>query len=139
MSDQGPQLQTVTTAAPGETSGATSAADLEETAKDTKALIDEGGSEFLPFEVRDREFRAVAVLPGVVLLDLGLAADPKAGDFAQLRAIRSFLDVAVLPEDRQDFDLYLREATPAIEITELNKIVEKLISLISGSRPTEPS
>jgi len=103
---------------------------------DYEGLKAEANADWQTFTVREREFRAVTQLPGIVLLDIGLAADPKSGDMEQLRAIKGFLKSAIWHEDQEAFDDYLREAEPAILIGELNKIVESLISLVSGNRPT---
>lgn len=87
-------------------------------------------------EIRDQTFRVVANLPGIVLLDLGVASDPSATQGEQLRALREFLKSAIVPEDLGRFEHFLRTAQPTIYIDELNKIVEKLLAVIGG-RPTE--
>jgi len=88
------------------------------------------------FPVRDQTFHVVAELPGIVLLDLGVAADPAATPAEQLRAVREFLNAAITPEDQPAFERLLRTAAPIIKIDELNKIVEGLIEMVGG-RPTE--
>lgn len=86
--------------------------------------------------VREREFRIAEQLPGIILLDLGLASDPNATQGEQLRAIRQFLHAAIHPDDVDQFEVYLRQAQPVIEMEELNGVVEKLITEVAG-RPTE--
>lgn len=103
-----------------------------------KALKDEKNppkeGRYIP--VRDREFRVADQLPGIILLDLGLASDPAATQGEQLRAMRQFLHAAIHEDDVEMFEVYLRTARPVIEIDELNKIIEKLVEDVAG-RPTE--
>lgn len=87
-------------------------------------------------EVRDQTFKVVANLPGIVLLDLGVASDPSATQGEQLRALREFLKAAIDSSDQGRFENFLRTAQPTIYIDELNEIVEKLLGVIGG-RPTE--
>lgn len=89
---------------------------------------------FIP--VRDKKFRIAESLPGIILLDLGLASDPNATQGEQLRAVRQFLHAAIHETDVELFEVYLRTARPTIEMEELNKIVEKLVEETAG-RPTE--
>lgn len=134
MSDQSSGVQTVTTA-----NAPTSEPDVAVAPTDGgdyEGLKAEAKGDWQPFNVREREFRAVTQLPGIVLLDIGLASDPKSGDMEQLRAIKGFLKSSIWHEDQEEFDTYLREADPPILIGELNKIVESLISKVSGNRPT---
>ena len=86
--------------------------------------------------VREKEFRLVNQLPGIILLDLGLASDPAATQGEQLRAVRQFLHAAIHSDDVAAFEFYLRTAQPVIEMEELNKVVEALITEVAG-RPTE--
>lgn len=94
----------------------------------------EGTERTIP--IRDQTFRVVAELPGIVLLDLGVAADPAATPAEQLRAVREFLKAAIVPDDQAAFERFLRTAQPIIKIDELNGIVEKMIEMVGG-RPTE--
>ena len=87
-------------------------------------------------DVRDHSFRVVEQLPGIILLDLGLASDPSATQGEQLRAMRQFLHAAIHADDVAAFEHYLRTAQPVIEIDELNELVERLITLVAA-RPTE--
>ena len=132
MSDSG--VQTVTTATQAAAQPDAPAEPAE--SGDYEGLKAEASGDHQPFTVRDREFRAVTQLPGIVLLDIGLASDPKSGDMEQLRAIKGFLKAAIWHEDQEEFDDYLRTAEPVILIGELNKIVEQLISMVSGNSPT---
>jgi len=86
-------------------------------------------------EVRDQNFKTAERLPGIVLLDLGLASDPEATQGEQLRAMRQFLQAAIHPDDIARFEVYLRRAQPVIEMEELNKVIETLITEVAG-RPT---
>lgn len=86
--------------------------------------------------VRDQKFRVVTNLPGIVLLDLGVAADPSATQAEQLRALREFIKAAVHADDAGKFENLLRTAQPIIDIGELNDIVADLLAVVGG-RPTE--
>lgn len=86
--------------------------------------------------VRDKEFRVASELPGIVLLDLGLASDPNSTQGEQLRAVRQFLHAAIHEEDVDAFEVLLRTARPVIQMEELNKLVEKLVEQTAG-RPTD--
>lgn len=101
-----------------------------------EALKAESAGTERTFPVRDQNFRVVPELPGIVLLDLGVAADPSATPAEQLRAVREFLNAAIVEEDRPAFERLLRTAQPIIKIDELNKVVEGLIEMVGG-RPTE--
>lgn len=103
-----------------------------------KAMKAETGPDSRLYEVpgRDRSFRVVDNLPGIVILDLGLAADPSATQTEQLRALREFIKCAIHPDDQAAFEVFLRNARPTIYIEELNQIVEGLLAVIGG-RPTE--
>lgn len=101
-----------------------------------QALKAEAGEGARTIGVRDREFRVAEQLPGIVLLDLGLAADPNATQGEQLRALRQFLHAAIHEDDVDTFEVYLRTARPVIEFEELNGYVEKLVEMTAG-RPTE--
>lgn len=126
MSDQSETITTVTTVTtePVEPAGAVEALKAEEA----------GGLQ--AFNVRDSEFHVVADLPGIVLLDMGVAADPSATSAEQLRAVRQFLKAAVPLEEQVAFEALLRNAQPVIKIDELNKVVEQLIGIVGG-RPTQ--
>jgi hypothetical protein len=97
----------------------------------------EGATQPRMIPVRDREFRVADQLPGIVLLDLGLASDPNATQGEQLRALRQFLHAAIHEDDVEAFEVFLRTARPVIEMEELNKVVEKLVEMTAGN-PTEP-
>lgn len=101
-----------------------------------EALKAEANGAERTFQVRETTFRVVPELPGIVLLDLGVAADPAATPAEQLRAVREFLKAAIVADDQPAFDRLLRTANPIIPIEELNKIVEGLIEMVGG-RPTE--
>ena len=101
-----------------------------------KALKAEESAAEQAVDVRDQKFRVAAQLPGIILLDLGLASDPSATQGEQLRAMRQFLHAAIHPEDVGIFEHFLRTAQPVIEMEELNVVVEKLITMVAG-RPTE--
>lgn len=86
--------------------------------------------------VRDQKFKIADEIPGIVLLDLGLATDPNATQGEQLRAMREYLTAAIHEDEVESFMVFLRKARPVIDITELNQIVEKLVELVAG-RPTK--
>lgn len=88
-----------------------------------------------PVTLRDQDFAVVKELPGITILDLGLAADPEAGDFPRLKAIREVLDVAITLEDRGRFKNLLKNADPVIGIEELDGVISQLIEQVMG-RPT---
>src|SRR5438552_2714376 len=87
-------------------------------------------------DVRDRKFRLVDELPGIIMLDLGLAADPSATTNEQAKATRQFLHAVIHPDDVVAFEHFLRTAKPVIDMEELGKIMENLLTEISG-RPTK--
>jgi len=101
-----------------------------------EAAAETGAEEQSRLQVRDQSFRVVSNLPGIVLLDLGVASDPSATQGEQLRALREFLKAAIHPDDLPRFEHFLRTAQPTIYIEELNGIVEKLLTVIGG-RPTK--
>lgn len=87
-------------------------------------------------DVRDQQFKISDEIPGIVLLDLGLASDPNATQGEQLRAMRDYLNAAIHEDDVDRFNVFLRKARPVIDINELNKVIEELIAKVVG-RPTE--
>lgn len=101
-----------------------------------KALKAEESDEHTYQEVRDQKFRIADEIPGIVLLDLGLASDPNATQGEQLRAMRDYLNSAIHEDEIDRFNVYLRKARPVIDINELNKIIEELIEKVAG-RPTK--
>lgn len=101
-----------------------------------KALKDEASADERTFEVRDKTFRLADDIPAIVMLDLGLAADPEATQVEQIRAMRQFLKAAVHEDDAGSFEAFLRSARPVIDMEELNTVMEGLIATIGG-RPTE--
>lgn len=107
-----------------------------ETPTAIEALKVEEAGGLQEFTVRDSTFHVVADLPGIVLLDMGVAADPSATSAEQLRAVRQFLKAAVPVDEQGAFEALLRSAQPVIKIDELNKVVEQLIAIVGG-RPTQ--
>ena len=101
-----------------------------------EALKAEESVEYDYLTVRDQKFRVADEIPGIVLLDLGLATDPAATQGEGLRAMRSYLNAAIHEDDVDRFNVYLRNARPVIDIDGLNKIVEELVTIIAG-RPTK--
>lgn len=87
-------------------------------------------------DIRDKRFKLVDQLPGIIMLDLGLAADPSATTNEQARATRQFLHAVIHPDDVGAFEHFLRTAVPVIDMDELGKIMENLLTEISG-RPTK--
>lgn len=99
-----------------------------------KGLKSEG--EPKTFEIRGQTFSLVDELPGATMLDLALVGDPAATDFERLRGIRSFLDVAVDPEQNAAFQHVLRSSVPSIGMEELMKLIEQISETLTV-RPTE--
>ncbi|HUW00728.1 MAG TPA: hypothetical protein VMW08_00110 [Acidimicrobiales bacterium] len=91
------------------------------------------GDESRSVALRDQSFRVVDELPGITLLDLGLAADPEASDFDRIRAVRRVLDDAIVLGDRSRFKSLLRNAQPTIGMQELDGVISQLIELVTGS------
>jgi len=113
------------------------APDSQASADGYKALkVEQADDGSVSVTVRDKTFRVVSQLPGIVMLDLGLASDPAATQGEQLRAIRQFLHATIHSADVASFEHHLRTAQPVIEMDELNKLVEELITTVAG-RPTE--
>lgn len=139
MSDPTQGVQTVSSLSDADPENQPEEAPSESVSVDGyKALKDEADppKEGRFIDVRDREFRVADQLPGIILLDLGLASDPNATQGEQLRAVRQFLHAAIHVDHVDAFEVYLRSAQPVIEMEELNKIVEKLVEDVAG-RPTE--
>lgn len=102
-----------------------------------KAETDETGEAEAPFiEVRENKYKTAEKIPGIVLLDLGVASDPSATQGEQLRAMRQFIHAAIDPEEVAKFEHFLRTANPIIDMEELNTVVEKLMAVVTA-RPTE--
>jgi hypothetical protein len=129
--------QAATTAEPADNEvPVAEAPDAPVSADGYKALKVEQDGDETKVIIREKSFRVVSQLPGIVLLDLGLASDPSATQGEQLRAIRQFLHATIHNDDVAAFEHHLRTAQPVIEMDELNKLVEELITQVAG-RPTE--
>lgn len=86
--------------------------------------------------VRDERYTVVEELPGIVLMDLGIASDPSASDGERLRGLKSFLDSALVDEDKPRFERQLRTARdPVIGIKEIEDIIGQIAPKVTG-RPT---
>jgi hypothetical protein len=85
--------------------------------------------------VRDEKYTVVDELPGIVLMDLGIASDPAATDGERLRGLKSFLDSALVDEDKARFERQLRSARPVIGIKEIEDIIGQIAPKVTG-RPT---
>lgn len=86
--------------------------------------------------VRDEKYTVVEELPGIVLMDLGIASDPSATDGERLRGLKSFLDNALVDEDKARFERQLRTARdPVIGIKEIEDIIGQIAPKVTG-RPT---
>lgn len=85
--------------------------------------------------VRDEKYTVVDELPGIVLMDLGIASDPAATDGERLRGLKSFLDSALVDADKPRFERQLRSARPVIGITEIEEIIGQIAPKVTG-RPT---
>lgn len=88
------------------------------------------------FNVREESFRMREKIGAAVLLDLAVVGDKSTPQIEQLRAMRTFLDQSVNPDDRAALHQYLRAAEPPIEFEELGEVIEKMVEKISN-RPTE--
>lgn len=108
---------------------------VKKTGKAAAAEVAALKSEGKPITLRDQDFAVVKELPGITILDLGLAADPEANDFARLKAIREVLDVAIIPAEMGRFKNLLKYADPVIGIEELDGVISQLIEQVMG-RPT---
>ena len=85
--------------------------------------------------LRDQSFGVHDELPGITLLDMGLAANPNATQWERLGAAREVLDVAIVAADRGRFKELLKYADPVIGMEELDGLISQLIEQFTG-RPT---
>lgn len=91
--------------------------------------------DYLP--VRDKKFRLVDEIPGITMLKLSAASDPKTPIPAQMSAIFDFFDKIVVVDERAEFMDFLADAIPVIQFEELNEILTNATEIIGG-RPTSP-
>lgn len=85
----------------------------------------------IPF--RGVDFEIVEELPALVLIDLGIGSDPASKPVEKLRALRQFIDHAVVEGQKAVFIDLLLNATPSVKQAELNELIEKIAPLVSGS------
>jgi len=107
--------------------------DADEEVDAVEVLAAEG--EPSTFDVRDETFTLRDQLPGIIMLRLSAAADPKTPQPKQMNAMLQFVEHAVVAEDQDRFNELLLEADPSIEIDEMSKIVETMIEAVAA-RPT---
>lgn len=88
------------------------------------------------FTVRDQTFKMRPEIGAAVLLDLAVVGDKGTPQLEQLRAMRTFLDEAVDPDDQAEMHQLLRRAEPPIGFGELAKVIEAMVAGMSA-RPTE--
>jgi hypothetical protein len=107
-----------------------------------KALKDQEGekteeADTRPFTtVRDKVFHITTDLPAIIILDLGVASDPASSTGDKLRALRGFLNAAIVEDEVDGFNHLLRTAKPSILMDELNEITEDLMTKVVAV-PTE--
>jgi hypothetical protein len=86
--------------------------------------------------VRDKVFHITTDLPAIIILDLGVASDPASSTGDKLRALRGFLNAAIVEDEVDGFNHLLRTAKPSILMDELNEITEDLMTKVVAV-PTE--
>lgn len=87
-------------------------------------------------EIREKKFHVTSDLPAIVILDLGVASDPSSTTGDKLRALRQFLNTAIVEDEVDAFNHLLRTAKPSILMDELNQITEDLMTKVVAV-PTE--
>lgn len=86
--------------------------------------------------VRGQTFRLVDELPGLLLMDLGVAGSGAASQEDTLMALRDFLRFGIVEEDRARFrHLLMTAKDPVIGVEDLNAIVTQMVPKVTG-RPT---
>jgi hypothetical protein len=102
------------------------------------SLAAEAEDDLIPYVIPNRDMTIhllpIAKLPGKMLLDMGSVAARKS-QAEQFKIISDFLDVAVAPRDRDQFERLMMNASPSLALDELNRIVEGMIEAIGG-RPS---
>lgn len=89
-----------------------------------------------PFiEHRDVKWHTVNELPGSVNLSLARLQDPKIPDSQKASIIYNVISYAVVKDERADFDTWLMDADPVIDMAELMEILQKLVEKVLN-RPT---
>lgn len=86
--------------------------------------------------IREKKFHITTDLPAIIVLDLGVASDPSSSTGDKLRALRNFLNAAIVEDEVDAFNHLLRTAKPAILMDELNEITEDLMTKVVAV-PTE--
>lgn len=104
-------------------------------ASEVAALKAEAEKPKREIHLRDQSFGVLEELPGITLLDMGLAANPNATQWERLGAARQVLDVAIISGDRGRFKELLKYADPVIGMEELDGLITQLIEQFTG-RPT---
>ena len=94
-------------------------------------------SEPIQIELNDRTFVCLPTLPGAVLLDF--TASVAADNPAQMAsAISTLIEVSVVPEQRDEWNAYVRDPANNVSIETLAEIAGYLAEEYV-SRPTQPS
>jgi len=99
------------------------------------ALAAEAGEADPTVDVRGEHFTLVKIVPGIVLMRLSAAGDPKTPQPKQMGAILAFLERVVVAEERDAFMATLEDADPPIEFDELSEILTQTTEVLAG-RPT---
>lgn len=84
----------------------------------------------------ERTFTAVDVVPGIVALDLGRAADPEVPEVTKMGILHGVITRIVIAEDQRRFANLLRDALPVIDAAELMHYMQLILEEVAG-RPTE--
>jgi len=98
-----------------------------------KAVADGDVEPFI--EHRDKTWHTVAELPGAVNLSLARLQDPKLPDAQKASIIYNVISYAVVETERAEFDTWLMDASPIINMEELMVILQKLVEKVLN-RPT---
>jgi len=84
-------------------------------------------------DLRGEKFDVAEALPAIVLIDLGIGSDPASKPVEKLRALRQFIDHAIVKDQKDAFLNVLINADPPVEQEELNGLIEQIAPLVTGS------
>lgn len=97
----------------------------------------------LTFDLKGEVFTCVDEIPATVMLKMGVAMDPDAEMWQQLKAIDQFFSTIVIEQDRDRFRRTLDNANPIIGTAELiqymNKLIEAVVDRPTGGQQDSPT
>ncbi len=89
-----------------------------------------------PLVFRDREWKLVAELPAVVVLDVGSLSDPALPQGEQFSIQRWVIVGIIHPPQRAEWRTFLRRARPIVTPDDLADVLRRALETIFGN-PTE--